>query len=177
MVSREEEALAASHFAFPKLSGPENYIQWSRQMLHEIKSAELYGLIDNKRPWHEPEAYTEVEFAALTKKEREEHREDVRKYHSKVASLAGKMSKMCEQHIQQLIDMDWTAMEVWDYLRNQYAPKGWSNKWDVLNRLTNTTMAECKKVSVYGDQMQRVMKEVKDLKNDTRRSSCHNHIE
>ena len=49
-------------------------------------------------------------------------------------------------------------------MKIQYSPKGWFNKWDAPNRLTNTTMAECKKVSVYEDQMQRVMKEVKDLK-------------
>ena len=100
----------------------------------------------------------------MIKKEREKHRENARKYHSKVASLAGKISKMCEQHIQQLIDIDWTAMEVWDYLKNQYSPKGWSNEWDVLNRLTNTTMAECKKISVYGDQTQRIREKRKGLK-------------
>ena len=162
MVSTEE-ALANSAFVFPKLAGPENYIQWSRQMLHEIKSAELYGLIDDKQPWDPPEEYSPEEFEELSKKDRAEHRDDVRKYHTKVASLAGKISKMCEQHIQQLIDIDWTAKEVWTYLKEQYSPKGWSNKWDVLNRLMSTTMAECKKVSVYGDQMQRILKEVKDL--------------
>ena len=55
-----KEATANSVFAFPKLSEPENYIQWSRQMVHKIKSAELYGLIDTVRPWEEPDPYTDM---------------------------------------------------------------------------------------------------------------------
>ena len=64
----------------------------------------------------------------MTKKKRIEYLDNVRKYHKKVASLAGKISKICEQHIQHLIEMEWTAKETWDFLQKQYAPKGWSNK-------------------------------------------------
>ena len=37
-------------------------------MVHEIKSAELYGLIDTVQPWEEPGPYTELEIAGMTKK-------------------------------------------------------------------------------------------------------------
>ena len=109
MVSVEEVTAAAGVFTFSKLNGPENYIQWSRQMVHEIKSAELYGLIDTVHPWPQPETLTEAQFKALDKKKQKEYNEEVRKYRNKDGSLAGKISKMCEQHIQQLIEVDWTA--------------------------------------------------------------------
>ena len=71
-------------------------------MLHEIKSIELYDLINEKRSWYEFEIYIEIEFVDLKK-----HRENVRKYYSKVINLINKVNKMCEQYIQQLIDMNW----------------------------------------------------------------------
>ena len=128
MVSTEEAVAATGVFSFPKLNGPENYIQWSRQMVHEIKSAELYGLIDMVHPWPSPETYTEQQFKAMDKKDQKDFLEEIRTYRNKDGSLVGKISKMCEQHIQQLIEVDWSAKATWDFLQKQYAPKGWFNK-------------------------------------------------
>ena len=47
MINREKKILIFNVFFFSKFAKFENYIQWNRQMIHEIKFVELYNFIDD----------------------------------------------------------------------------------------------------------------------------------
>ena len=124
MVSREDEALAASAFSSPNLAGLDNCIQSSCQNCPRDR----IGRIARPRRWQAAKdgarRYIEPDFAGLTTQGREEGREDVRKHHTKAGSPADKISKTSEQHTQQLVEVDWIARETWEFLKHQYTPKG-----------------------------------------------------
>ena len=96
---REKKTTIINIYSFSKLSKFKNYIQWNRQMFHEIRSIELYDFIDEKNSWNSSMSYIEIEFVKLIKKEKENHLTNVKKYHDKIVNLTNKINKMCKQHI------------------------------------------------------------------------------
>ena len=60
------------------------------------------------------------------------------------ARALGKMGRMCSKTVQLGFDATWLSSKAWSELKTKYSSKGWSTKWDVLNRLEQTSYSSSK---------------------------------
>ena len=79
------------------------------------------------------------------------------------ARALGKMSRMCNETVQFGFDATWLSLEAWSELKSKYSSKGWSTKWDVLNRREQTSYSSSKDINNLGVKIVKILEEIKEL--------------
>ena len=59
--------------------------------------------------------------------------------------------------------MTWLSSKVWSELKTKYLSKKWSTKWDVLNRLKQTSYSSSKDINSLGVKIVKILEEIKEL--------------
>ncbi len=125
-----------SEYTFAKLSGAENYKEWVREMIFALKDSGFWGYVDGTitRP---PPLATEVKESTVTISAgaRQKTQDKIDLWIKDDARALGKIGRMCNKTIWLGFDATWLSSEAWSKLKTKYSSKGWSTKWDVLNRL------------------------------------------
>ena len=153
-----------SEHTFAKLSGAENYKEWAREMIFALKDSGLWGYVDGTiiRP---------VSLAALEKgatvtisaEAKQETQDKIELLTKDDARALGKMGRMCNKTVQLGFDATWLSSEAWSELKTKYSSKGWSTKWDVLNRLEQTNYSSSKDINNLGVKIVKILEEIKEL--------------
>ena len=144
---------------FAKLCGAENYKEWAREMIFALKGSGLWGYVDG----------TIVKPAPLSAKEettaeaKQETQDKIDLWTKDDARALGKMGRMCNKTVQLGFDATWLSSEAWSELKTKYSSKGWSTKWDVLNRLEQTSYSSSKDINSLGVKIVKILEEIKEL--------------
>ena len=59
--------------------------------------------------------------------------------------------------------MTWLLLKAWSELKTNYSSKGWLTKWDVLNRLEQTSYFLSKDINSLGVKIIKILEEIKEL--------------
>ena len=150
-----------SEYTFAKLSGTENYKEWAREMVFALKDSGLWGYVDGTiiRP-APPEAKTGETISAEVEKETQDK---IDLWTKDDARALGKMGRMCNKTVQLGFDSTWLSSKAWSELKTKYSSKGWSTKWDVLNRLEQTNYSSSKDINSLGVKIVKILEEIKEL--------------
>lgn len=149
-------------YRFPKLSGPDNYKEWARNMQFALMDAGLWNIVsgDIVKPVEDsPQDPPQVQTAA----ERREFKKELDEWVKDDARGKGKIGRMSMSMMQMQIDLDWTSAQTWKHFKEKCSPSGWSNKWAVMNRLEETSYASCKDIPELQVKINKIQEEIKDL--------------
>ena len=151
-----------SEYTFAKLSGAENYKEWAREMIFALKDSGLWGYVDGTIIKPAPlEAKEKGE--TVTAEAKQETQDKIDLWTKDDARALGKMGRMCNKTVQLGFDATWLSSKAWSELKTKYSSKGWSTKWDVLNRLEQTNYSSSKDINNLGVKIVKILEEIKEL--------------
>ena len=125
-----------SEYTFAKLSGGENYKEWAREMIFALKDSGLWEYVDGTII--RPVSLAAIEKGAtvtISAEAKQETQDKIDLWTKDNARALGKMGRMCNKTVQLGFDATWLSSEAWSELKTKDSSKGWSTKWDVLNKL------------------------------------------
>ena len=158
-------ARETNEYSFAKLKGPENYKQWSRDMLFALKEAGLEGYLTGivkQLPQLTDDQIKELG-KGIDAQERMERRDEARaKWSRDDNRCVGKIGRMCTSSLQTEIKDDWNAQKVWTELKSRCTPRGWSAKWSLLTEFEEANYANSKGVMDFGQQVTSLLEEIED---------------
>ncbi len=70
---------------------------------------------------------------------------------------------MCNKMVQLGFDAAWLSSEAWSELKTNELSKGWSTKWDVLNRLKQSNHSLSKDINNLGVKIVKILEKIKEL--------------
>ena len=146
-------------WSFPKLTGPENWKEWDRNMFYALNGAGLWDIVsgDDQRPSTKVVAPDEE---PLTPKELREQQLD---YDRRNAKAVGKIGAMCSSTMQLNCERTWTAHQMYQKLKKECQPTGWNNKWELMSRIEGSHLSKCKSMVDFTTQMYKFAEEVKEI--------------
>ena len=150
-------------FKFEKLTNVSNYHAWARQMIIAIRTIKLYDFLHEANSFLQLERFSSDEWKLMIRIEKRNFEQNLQSWLDRNEVLVDKIDDMCDNNIQQLLDLTWNAKTTWDFLKKRFSSQNWTHKWFVLNRLKQINYVDYKNVSTYDVAFKIALKEIKNL--------------
>ena len=143
---------------FAKLTGPDNYKEWSRNMRNALCETGLWRIVTGQIVRPEDAAPSNA-----TAAERKEHAKELLQWIIDDDRSSGKIKKMCVPVVQLQLEDEWSGKKIWEELKTLCQPSAWSNKWVIMDRLQAISLASSKDMQDYEVKTEKIEEEIQQL--------------